>query len=1237
MKICSLRFENLNSLKGKWFIDFEDEPFDGSGIFAITGPTGAGKSTLLDAICLALYHKTPRINVSQSGNDVMTRHTAHCSAEVVFEVKGKRYVANWSQKRARNSAEGNLQAIKCELLEFDGQVITDKVNPKLAKVAELTGLDFDRFTRSMMLAQGGFAAFLNAEDRERAELLEELTGTEIYADISQRVFERHREKKNEIKELEAVNASHKLMNNEEWQTLQTEDTRLREQLADLKQVLAQYEVVLAWFKQARHLEELAQRFEQEKQQALARKSEMSDDFKRLESAHAALQIEPQFQHLKQAETQLAKLNEQKKELACQLQTQKADKTAADQALEQAKSDLANVKQAREAFEAEVQQRWLPLEHKIAQLKQDTNRQQQALNEWQKKEQASEATLRTFATDIKQLSEQKQHYENQIALWKDGDQAVSLLAKWRTQAYQTTQLQEQITSFQRIIAEHQQSLLSVEQVLAKKKEEQTQAARKGEEQNHAWMRIKTQQTELLGSLTYEDWLQSLRTLEHDSAQQSQLIAAYQRYQSLQRDVVAQDNFKLELERHLAQTNQDIVGIEANGKRLSEHINDLAQRIELQRRIQVLQQERLALEEGKPCPLCGSTQHDQTLIEANELDEVLLQRFEQLNAEREEMRAAFTSSKEARAVTTTKLENTLQQRQSKVTEQATLLAEWRDLVDLTHLEEQTLLTKQAQLKRDLAQQNSVAEKIQLLQKEQQALELEKKEREQYLTSLDREVQQLMFDLQTLSTKLQDVQANMAQSQASQLELIRSLREEVALLANDVSLFFVGESVGGDDANIGAADINTVDISKVEKSLDSWQTAKQLLESTQQKIQQQTWQQESEQKQWQQLQQSVNEALQQLHTYKTELEESEKNYQQGLNGRTVSQCRTDLDEQQKAVEQRLQALTESASNIALQCEHLTTKNAEIHKQIDANLTDLEQQRNAWQAVLQEKGFDSEEAWQQAQLDDAQLTDLTQQQKTLETQISDLTFALDDANKNLARHNTNRQDLPDIEEQSYEQVLTKREQVNTLYHEALMAQGTVTERLKNETDKRSASHDMLQQIQAHKKEFAMLDDLNSLIGSADGARFRRYAQSVTLDHLVWLANRHLQTLHGRYLLQRRAGEGLSLEVVDLWQGESTRDTKTLSGGESFLVSLALAVSLSELVSHKTSIDSLFLDEGFGTLDSETLDIALDALDRLNGSGKTIGVISHVEALKERISVQIQVNKQAGLGVSSLAAMYRG
>ena len=189
----------------------------------------------------------------------------------------------------------------------------------------------------------------------------------------------------------------------------------------------------------------------------------------------------------------------------------------------------------------------------------------------------------------------------------------------------------------------------------------------------------------------------------------------------------------------------------------------------------------------------------------------------------------------------------------------------------------------------------------------------------------------------------------------------------------------------------------------------------------------------------------------------------------------------------------------------------------------------------------------------------------------------------------------------------------------------------LQGDDARRASQQALFAEIAAQEAHHDLWQRLNGLIGSSDGAKYRRFAQGLTLDHLVHLANRQLQRLHGRYQLARRSDGELELEVVDTWQGDVARDCRTLSGGESFLVSLALALALSDLVSHKTSIDSLFLDEGFGTLDGETLEVALDALDALNASGKMIGVISHVEALKERIPVQIRVDKRVGLGHSRL------
>ncbi len=186
MRILQVRFKNLNSLAGEWEIDLTQPAYTADGIFAITGPTGAGKTTILDAICLALYGRTPRLNkITKSGNEIMSRQTGECFAEVTFETQVGRFRCHWSQHRSRKKSDGELQAPKHEIANADtGEIFESKMRGVADHIESVTGMDFDRFTRSMLLAQGGFAAFLQAAPDERAPILEQITGTEIYSQIS---------------------------------------------------------------------------------------------------------------------------------------------------------------------------------------------------------------------------------------------------------------------------------------------------------------------------------------------------------------------------------------------------------------------------------------------------------------------------------------------------------------------------------------------------------------------------------------------------------------------------------------------------------------------------------------------------------------------------------------------------------------------------------------------------------------------------------------------------------------------------------------------------------------------------------------------------------------------------------------------------------------------------------------------------------------------------------------------
>jgi len=194
----------------------------------------------------------------------------------------------------------------------------------------------------------------------------------------------------------------------------------------------------------------------------------------------------------------------------------------------------------------------------------------------------------------------------------------------------------------------------------------------------------------------------------------------------------------------------------------------------------------------------------------------------------------------------------------------------------------------------------------------------------------------------------------------------------------------------------------------------------------------------------------------------------------------------------------------------------------------------------------------------------------------------------------------------------------------------GGITQRLTENEKQRENRQERLQALDARKKECARWNDLHELIGSADGKKFRNFAQGLTFEMMTAQANRQLRKMTDRYLLIRDVSQPLELNVIDNYQAGEIRSTKNLSGGESFIVSLALALGLSQMASRNVRVDSLFLDEGFGTLDDDALETALETLAGLQQDGKLIGVISHIPALKDRIGTQITVTPGTG-GRSSL------
>jgi len=295
-------------------------------------------------------------------------------------------------------------------------------------------------------------------------------------------------------------------------------------------------------------------------------------------------------------------------------------------------------------------------------------------------------------------------------------------------------------------------------------------------------------------------------------------------------------------------------------------------------------------------------------------------------------------------------------------------------------------------------------------------------------------------------------------------------------------------------------------------------------------------------------------------------------------------------------------------------------LKKRIDPREPELRGLETEFSASLSPLGFSNEEQFLAARLSYEQKTELAATAKELDERQTDLQARQKDRETRLttemARKITDKS-LEELEPQfkEYEDALKElRDIISGLKHK-LSENSTAKERIK---EKQTA-------IEAQKKECSRWENLHELIGSADGKKYRNFAQGLTFEMMIGHANQQLQKMTDRYLLVRDDSQPLDLNVVDNYQAGEIRSTKNLSGGESFIVSLSLALGLSSMASQKVRVDSLFLDEGFGTLDEEALDTALETLSSLQQDGKLIGVISHVQALKERIGTQIRVASNTG------------
>lgn len=352
----------------------------------------------------------------------------------------------------------------------------------------------------------------------------------------------------------------------------------------------------------------------------------------------------------------------------------------------------------------------------------------------------------------------------------------------------------------------------------------------------------------------------------------------------------------------------------------------------------------------------------------------------------------------------------------------------------------------------------------------------------------------------------------------------------------------------------------------------------------------------------------------------------------GQTPSKREAEL---QKAVDKKRKQrdeAKEAASEAKKALAETTTELKTTQKQQKKVAEDLKQKRESLKAEIEaSETFDDLDAVRSALLEEKERKELKERCEKIQGRIDSARQALERLNDELAEHCDGRPARLDPEVYKLEALKEAKRRLDEAIGETNQKIGALDNTIETLERRLEEYHEKKEQLDAQREEFGVWDELRSLIGVGGGEKFKQFAQALNLDRIVDRANGRLGELHERYKLRTKRDESglpkLDFEILDEYHAGKPRPLSTLSGGETFLVSLALALALADQQEVEMPIETLFLDEGFGTLDRDSLRKAMEILNNLQGQGgeggRTVGVISHVEALQEQIADQVIVEPQ--------------
>ncbi len=1312
MRILAIRGKNLASLSSAFEVSFEHGPLASAGLFAITGPTGAGKSTLLDALCLALYERTPRLSrASARGVTVpdvaaetvapsdprtlLRRGAGEGFAEVDFAGSdGRSYRARWSVRRSRARPDGRLQASDISLHSLPDLVpLHDHTKTDtLRRIEACIGLNFDQFTRAVLLAQNDFATFLKASDDERAELLQTLTGTDTFSTLSQRAFQRMKAEREALDRLQARLDALCPLSPEARAAHHAQQDAQAAVLNDLASEENSLQAHLRWHTRHQQLHAQVQAAEhawhtrvQAEEAARPRHRHLAH----LQAVQPARPLWAQAQRLaaevataqnlwQQASAASQTAQAREASAATSLQAADTARQQADQQLSAAQPDLAH---ARE------------LDTRLAmlspQLQDSAQAQASAAQAGQAADQAL-ATARQQQADTSAQLAQCQQWLDQHTQWATLAQG---WPRWEALLQQASGLHSHVSDLQ---ARHTAAQAQLPALQAA--ETQARQASAAARQQHS------QLTTTLATLSAACAATDAAALAREQRTQAQRLGHLQTARRLHSDIV-----------HTRQRLQDqqaqLATAQARHAQALADLHTSAQALpllqaELNAARESLQQARLAasptaeqwraqLQHQQPCPVCGATDHPyaHTHPAAQALAQVW-QRLEELVQSRQAAHDAEKSKNiAARAMAESAADqiSALQPDMARLQQQlARWQADWQAHALCAELAAVLTADSAAEPAADPASESEAqhaaapdadlthwlsqaeADTLATQQRLEQQAEAHRQQqalRDQAQTRLNtaqahitrcQQAESSAEQAHTLAAeRLAQTCAQLAQAQPQLQDLLGQLDAALTPVlpaatppARDTPGFVQGNAPGtaADGWQAIWAANPAAFATRMHTRARDWQARHiEAAELTRQLdtlatqltgLQQQATQAQALLDEHTQTHACLQQQWQQLSTQRQAL----------FNGQPANAVEANLTRQQQQAHSHWQQASEQHRQTELALASAAASQQHARQQLDALETQAEAARlslDDWLASFNEHHSSDPSSQSHP---GQNLSGFAPDSAAPPLDHQSLTKLLATTPDSMAAEHAALQQLVADTAQAHTVLATHRDNLHThatdpgrpadhLTPEALQAElHSLAQRKTAASDQLAAARLALAQDDQRQSDARQLQaahasqaatervwaQLGELIGSADGKKFRNFAQQLTLDILLSYANLHLKDLARRYRLER-IRDSLGLLVVDQDMGDEVRSVHSLSGGESFLVSLALALGLASLSSHRVRVESLFIDEGFGSLDAEALQVAMDALDKLQSLGRKVGVISHVQDMTERIATRVQVRRMAG------------